>query len=291
MTKDRVAFQAIGYLFIGVVAILCLIPFLLLISASITENESIFKDGYRLIPSKFSLEAYQVIFKAPMDMLRAYSVTIQLTLLGTITGLFVTSMTAYVLQRYDFKYRNHFAFFFYFTTLFSGGLIPAYILVVRYLQLKDHFLSLLLPGLLSAWLIFLMRNFIKTIPDAIIESAKMDGAGDFKIFIRLIVPLATPGLATIGLFIALNYWNDWFHAMLYIEDRKLFPLQYFLYNMLNKAKFAETVVSEASIVLPEVPTESLKMAMAVVATGPIVFLYPFVQKYFVKGLTIGAIKG
>lgn len=291
MEKETIIFQIIGFIFITLMTLYCLIPFLLVISASFSQERDIYEFGYRLIPRRFSLDAYKIIFKAPHSLIRAYSITIFLSTVGASIGLFLISMTAYVLQRRDFKYRNKLAFFFYFTSLFNGGMIPSYLLIVKYLNLKDTILALLLPPLFSAWLILLMRNFMKTIPDSISESAKIDGADDFRIFVRIILPISIPGLATIGLFLSLMYWNDWYHAMLYIESPKLYPLQYFLYNILGRVRFAQNVMSEAALVLPEMPTESLKMAMAVVVTGPVIFLYPLVQKYFVKGLTIGALKG
>ena len=291
MEKDRVIFNSIGYLFILIISALCALPFILIVSASFSSSESIFRYGYRFIPKEFSLEAYQVLFAGSKEILRAYGVSLTITLGGAFLGLFITAMTAYVLYRKDFRFRNHLAFFFFFTLLFSGGLIPGYILVVKYLHLKDTLGALILPTLLSAWFIILMRNFMASIPDAISESAKVDGAGDFTIFIRLILPLSGPGLATIGLFIALGYWNDWFNALLYIENSNLYPLQYFLYNMLSKQRFMEMIASSANVSTPDLPMESLKMAMAVVATGPIVLAYPFVQKYFVKGITLGSVKG
>jgi len=289
--KETIVFQIIGYTIISVISVGCLLPFVLLISASFTEEQSIYRYGYRIIPKVFSTEAYSIIFKAPQEIIRAYGVSTFITIVGTVVGLFVSAMTAYVLLRKDFKYRNNFAFFFYFTSLFHGGLIPTYILIVRYLNLKDSYLALILPPLLGSWNILLMRNFMRSVPETLAESAKIDGANDFYIFWKIYMPLSIPGLATVGLFIALMYWNDWYNAMLYIDSFKKYPLQYFLYNMLNSIRFAEIATSQSGIPFPDLPGESLKMAMAVVATGPIVFLYPYLQKYFIKGLTIGAVKG
>ena len=176
--------------------------------------------------------------------------------------------------------------------LFSGGLVPYYLLIVRYLHLKDTLLALLLPALMGAYLILLTRNFMRSVPDSILESAKIDGAGDFRIFVSFMIPLTLPAHATICLFIALGYWNDWWNAMLFIDNTHLFPLQYLLYRTIQGAeglKLAETHGAGVSVL--DIPTESLRMATAVVATGPIILLYPFVQKYFVKGLTVGAVKG
>ena len=195
-----------------------------------------------------------------------------------------------MLNRNDFRYRNHIAFFIYFTTLFSAGMIPTYMLVVMDLNLKDSLWAVILMPLLTPFNVLLMRNFMKSIPHEMIEAAKIDSAGDWKIFTRIVLPLSGPGIATIGLFLALQYWNDWYQSMLYLSDADKFPLQLYLYNILtaqqNLANSGEIVTTTNTM-----PTESIKMAMAVVATGPIILAYPFVQKYFVKGIMIGAVKG
>jgi putative aldouronate transport system permease protein len=203
-------------------------------------------------------------------------------------------MTAYVLTRKDFEWRNKVSFYFYFTTLFSGGLVPWYILMVKYFHLKDSYLALLLPPLLSVFNMLVMKSYMSGIPDAITESAKIDGAGDFRIFAKLILPLAKPALATIGLFIALGYWNDWYNSMLFIQNEKLYSLQYFLYKIVNNVEAYKNILSQTGgsvNVKIDMPSESLKMALTVIVTGPIILLYPFVQKYFVQGITIGAVKG
>ena len=287
---DVRVFNAIGYVLITLIAACCLLPFLFVLSGSLTNEQSLYMYGYRIIPMEFSTEAYSVIFKAPKDILRSYGVTIFLTVVGTAVGLFITAMTAYVLSRHDFKYRGKFAFFFYFTTLFSGGMVSSYIMMIRYLGLKNNILALLLPGMLNVFYILIMRNFTRSIPDSINESAKIDGAGDFTIFLRLILPLLGPALASIGLFIALGYWNNWYNAMLYIEKTNMFPLQYLLYKMINSVRFAAIIASEAGISMPEMPEQSLKLAMTVVTIGPIMFVYPFVQRYFIAGVTIGSVK-
>ena len=200
-------------------------------------------------------------------------------------------MAGYVLNRKDFKYRNFFSFFIYFTTLFSGGLIPTYILMVKYLHLKDSFLAMIFPAMISAWSIFLMRNFLKSIPDSLYESATLDGAGDFRIYWQIFMPLAVPSLATVGLFLALAYWNEWYNAMLYIQTAEKYPLQYFLQKMVNQTNI-QTLLKQGMFIKPsDLPTQSVKMATAVLTTGPIILLYPLIQRYFVSGLTIGAVKG
>ncbi|MGN7453976.1 carbohydrate ABC transporter permease [Paenibacillus pasadenensis] len=289
--RSTVLFNTIGYVLISLFALLCLLPFLLVLSGSFSSEQEIIAEGFKLIPDQWSLEAYRAVFSNPEQIFDAYRVTILLTLAGTALGLFLTSMAGYVLSRQEFKYRNSLSFFIYFTTLFSGGLIPWYILIVNYLQLKDSYLALLVPVLVSAWNIILMKNFMKSIPESIPESAKIDGAGEFTIYLKLILPLSAPSLATIGLFMALGFWNDWFMANLFITTESKYPLQFLLYKILASAAVLKTSI--AGNLSPDFkpPAETLKMAAAIIVTGPIVFLYPFVQRFFVKGLTIGAVKG
>ncbi|UQZ34098.1 sugar ABC transporter permease [Paenibacillus sp. PK3_47] len=289
---DRKIFSGIGYVSLIILAVLCIFPFILVVSSSLTEESKIVTDGYQFIPTVFSTEAYSILFKYPEQMIQAYLVTIGVTTAGTVLGLFLTSMTAYALSRKDFKWRNGFSFFFFFTTLFSGGLVPWYLLMVNYLDMKDTPLALVLPLMLNVFYIIVMKSFMSSIPEAIVESAKIDGAGDFRIYARLVLPLSKPALATIGLFLALAYWNDWYNALLFISDDKLMPLQYYLYKMLgNMDGMRKAMMGAGAVVTTAIPTESLKMAMTVVATGPILLAYPFVQRYFVQGLTIGAVKG
>jgi putative aldouronate transport system permease protein len=262
-----------------------------MITSSFMPEREIITEGYKLIPKTFTASAYQFLFSNPKRIIDAYKTTIFITIFGTAGGLFCMSMAGYVLNRKDFKYRNFFSFFIYFTTLFSGGLIPSYILMVRYLQLKDSLLALILPSIMSAWSIFLMRNFMKSIPDSLYESATIDGAGDFFIYWKIFIPLAIPSLATIGLFTALGYWNEWYNAMLYISTQSKFPLQYFLQRTVNQTNVSALISQGITISAADLPTQSIKMAVAVVATGPIILLYPFVQRYFISGLTIGAVKG
>ncbi|MEI2395248.1 carbohydrate ABC transporter permease [Paenibacillus sp. FSL H8-0259] len=290
--KDKMILSIIGYVTLTVLAIFCIFPFILVVSSSLSEESTIIEKGFQIFPSAFSTEAYSLLFKYPEEMLRAYGITISVTAIGTLFGLFLTSMTAYVLSRRDFKWRGRFSFFFFFTTLFSGGLVPWYLMIVNYLHLKDTLLVLILPLLMNVFYIIVMKSFMSSIPDAITESAKIDGAGDFRIFMQLIVPLSKPALATIGLFIALAYWNDWYNALLFISKSELMPLQYYLYKMLgNMDGMRKAMMASGAVVNTDLPTESLKMAMTIVATGPILLAYPFIQKYFVTGLTIGAVKG
>lgn len=291
-TSDRVIFLSIGYVVILITAIFCLLPFILVISGSFTSEEYIIKHGYSLFPKVFSLDAYKNAFAQPKGVMQAYLVTTSVTVIGTVVGLTITSMTGYVLSRKDFEWRNKFAFFFYFTTLFSGGLVPWYLLCIKYLKFNDNFYALLLPSLLNVFYIIVMKSFMSSIPEAISESATIDGANDFIIFWKLILPLSKPALATIGLFIALGYWNDWFMSFMFMQNKKLFSLQFYLYKIIAGQQALQALAigtpGQQNAIMP---TESLKLAMTVIATGPIILLYPFVQRYFVSGLTIGAVKG
>jgi putative aldouronate transport system permease protein len=292
--KDRSEYviQGFSYIFLSIVAILCILPFIIMVSSSFNSESAIMKYGFSLWPREFSVFGYQIIFQNPKLIIGAYVVTIGITVLGTAVGLFIIAMTGYALQRPDFEYRNKISFYIYFTTLFSGGLIPFYLLITQYLHLKDNYLAILLPGLMSPWLIILMKNFLKSIPHSITESAKIDGAGDFTIFINIILPMATPALATVGLFLALGYWNEWYHSMLFLTPNvKYRPLQLFLYNVVNQAEFIRNSAASSNVPLRDVPIESMKMGTAVVAIGPVILFYPFVQKYFIKGITVGAVKG
>lgn len=273
-----------------IVSIICLLPFVVIIMSSVTENTAIIREGYSLWPSEFSLHAYTYLFKNTTGIFTAYGVTIAVTAVGTLLGLLLITMAGYVLNRKDFQSRNHFAFVIYFTTLFSAGMIPTYMLIVSTLQLKDSLWAVILAQLLTPFNVLLMRNFMKSIPDEMIEAAKIDSAGDWTIFVRIVLPLSGAGIATIGLFLALQYWNDWYQGMLYLDTQSKFPLQLYLYNILT-AQQNLSVSGEIVSATARMPTETVKMAMAIVATGPIILCYPFVQKYFVKGIMVGAVKG
>lgn len=291
LEQKNVPMRVTFYLLIALFALICLLPFLLMITSSFMEEHEIITEGYKLFPKRWSLFAYRYLMASPQKLVDAYKVTILITAVGTSVGLLLMSMTGYVLNRKDFKYRNALAFFFYFTTLFSGGLVPKYLLYVKYLGLKDSIVSLILPGLMSAWSIFLMRNFMKSVPDSLYESASIDGAGDFRIYWQIFMPLAVPSLATVGLFTALGYWNEWYNAMLFITTSSKFPLQFYLQKVVNQTSISKYINQGLSIDTAELPNQSIKMAVAVVATGPVVLFYPFVQRYFVSGLTIGSVKG
>jgi putative aldouronate transport system permease protein len=291
-SADSVVFNTLGYIILIFLALLCVLPFLLIISGSFTDNYTAAHFGFAFWPSKFSLEAYNKAFQIPGQIYNAYKTTIIVTTCGTVILLILSSMTGYVLSRKDYKYRNVISFYFFFTTIFSGGLVPWYILCNEYLKFADHpLVAMVVPGLFSYFYIIIMRSFISGIPDSISESAKIDGANDFDIFIRFILPLSKPVLATVGLFAALGYWNDWYNAMLFVKNDKYYPLQYFLYMIINRMNTLNNLSKSLNIKQEDVPTETFKLAITVISTGPIILLYPFLQKYFIRGMMIGAVKG
>lgn len=292
MTASTAVVRMISYCCVTVFSLLCLLPFLLMVSASFSNEGVINREGFGLLPKGFTITAYSWVFRYPKMILGSYGVTILMTVSGTIIGLLLIAMTGYALQRQDFPLRNVLSFFIYFTTLFTAGMAPTYIWVSRYLNLKGSYMAVFLQLLMTPWLIILMKNFAKSVPYEITESGKMDGADDFKIFTALILPMLKPALATVGLFLALGYWNEWYNSMLYLGSAVTYkPLQYYLYNIVNTAAQLKNSMAGAAITITDLPTNTLKMATAVVATGPIIFLYPFVQRYFITGITIGAVKG
>jgi len=290
-SSDRII-RGFTYVIVTLFSICCVLPFWMIIASSFASEASIRTSGFCLWPREYSTFSYELLFKAPEQMLGAYAVTVGLTVVGTLIGLFIISMTGYALQRRDFPLRNGIMFYIYFTSLFSAGLVPFYLLMKQTLNLTNTYFAILLPLLMNPWLIVLMKNFVKAIPHEITESGKIDGAGDFRIFWSLILPSMKPALATIGLFIALGYWNEWYYSSLFLDSSVEFkPLQYHLYNVINKIAALKNSVAGSVVDITDLPGETLKMATAVVATGPIIMLYPFVQKYFVAGLTVGSVKG
>jgi putative aldouronate transport system permease protein len=289
---DWLSFRIISVLIILPFVALCIIPFYLIIVASFTDENEIVQQGYSFFVSKFSLGGYELVLKNPEAILRSYGMTIFVTVAGTVLALILCVMTGFILSRKDFPWRNGFSFFFFFTTLFGGGLVPWYLLCTKVLNFSDHIYAMILPLMFSVWNMIIAKSFIRSgVPFEIVESGKIDGANDIQIFFQLILPLTKPLLATLGLFTALAYWNDWYNCMLFIKDGNLYTLQYYLQEILNSAEALKIVAAKSGMDVKVLPMESMKMAMTVVATGPIILLYPLLQKYFVKGLTIGAVKG
>jgi putative aldouronate transport system permease protein len=234
LSNDEKLFNILGYIIVSLAAIICVFPMYLIIIGSFTANDMVVKYGFSLWPKVISVEAYMLVLKNPQYILNAYNVTVIVTFCGTLLLLFLCSMTGYVLSRKDYKYRNKFSFYFFFTTLFGGGLVPWYILCVMYLKFNQHpIIAMIVPALFSYFYVIIIRSYMSGIPDSITESVKIDGANDFIIYTRIILPISKPILATVGLFSALGYWNDWFNCMLFVGEKEYYNLQYYLYTTLN----------------------------------------------------------
>lgn len=294
MKKQRFS---IGYgavvVFVCLFAALCLYPFLLVVSGSLTTNAAAIEHGFQLIPAEFTTAAYQALFKDPTNVINGYKVTLFVTVAGTAVSLLVNSMMAYVLSRNSLPGRRAINVYVLITMLFNGGMVPWYIVCTRYLHLQNNILALIVPMLVNAWNIFLIRNFFSSISPAMHESALLDGAGEFTIFSRIYVPLAKPVMATVLLFTALGYWNDWWHGLMLIERQELQPLQMLLRSVVSNIQFLQTAdpSPEIQALMASIPGDGLKMALVIVTTGPIILLYPFVQRFFVKGIMVGSVKG
>ncbi|GIN41856.1 ABC transporter permease [Heyndrickxia oleronia] len=279
---------------LGIMTFLCVFPFIYVIIISFTSEESIVRNGFQIIPSEWSTDAYRYLWNVKDQLLGSYGVTILVTVVGTIISVLMISFYAYAISRPQFKYRRFFTFFAFFTMLFSGGLVPTYIVVTQFLHLKNSIWALILPLVMNAFYIIVMRTFfMKSVSESILESARIDGASEWRIFFQIVFPLSLPGIATIALFSTLGYWNDWFTALLYIDDPKLVPLQALLMKIEANLEFmrqnVEVGLMQQSL-FNTLPQDSAKMAMVVIATLPIAVSYPFFQKYFISGLTIGGVK-
>ena len=275
------------------IAVMCIYPVLLVIGVSFTDETALADFGFKVIPKVWSLDSYRYIVSAGGTIMRAYGITAFVTIVGALTSTFVVALYAYPLSRKDFAYRKIFMFMAFFTMLFSGGVVSWYMICTNMLHLKNTVWALILPNVMNAWHVIVMRSFFSmSIPSAIIESAKIDGAGEWKIFFRLVLPLAVPGLATIGLFATLTYWNDWTLPLYFITEPKMYNLQFLLQSMISNIQMLteNSALMGSTNLLANVPKEGARMALCIIATGPILIVYPFFQKYFIQGLTVGAVK-
>jgi putative aldouronate transport system permease protein len=277
------------YAFLAVFSLFCLFPVLLTVIVSFSSEDSIIKNGYTLFPDEFSLDAYHLVFSQGEVMLRSYFISIMVTTIGTLMAVTITGMAGYTLANKNVKYRNGLALYFFITMLFHAGLVPWYLMCSK-LGLIDNIWALIIPNLMfSAFNMFLVRNFMDGIPGELRESAYMDGANDMRIAFQIYLPLCVPVLATICLFYAVAYWNDWFNAIMLVSDKDLYPVQYLLLQIKSNIDALKMIPQGAQ--MTTVPSESTKMATVVLTIGPIVLLYPYLQRYFVKGLIVGSVKG
>jgi putative aldouronate transport system permease protein len=268
----------------------CVLPLLLIVSASFTDEQTLTREGYSLIPQVFSTDAYDLIFRNPTTILRAYGVTIFTTVVGTIAALSIMSPLAYALSRPEFVFRKPLSFFVFFTMLFNGGLVPYYLLMTQYLRVQDTLTALIVPYLVVAFYVLILRTYFAGLPGELLDAARVDGASEFRIFLSIALPLAKPALAMIALFTALNYWNDWTTALYFIRNDDLYPLQYLLYIIQSNAQAMQLQTAVGNINMGEMPTQTARMAMAVLATGPAAIFFLFFQRYLIHGITLGAFK-
>lgn len=294
VNKNKAGQIALNIIFICLV-IFCVAPFLMLISSSLTSEKALTEYGYSFFPREISFDAYLYMFQSGDRILRAYGITIFITVVGTICNVLITVLFAYPLSRRETPCRTLFAFYMFFTMLFNGGLVPTYLMWTQTFHIKNTIFALIIPGLLmSAFNVILMRSyFTANVPNEIIEAARMDGAREFRILFGIIVPLSKPMMATIALMVGLRYWNDWTNSLYYINEEDLYSIQAILNNMLTNIQFlaSNTNMNMDASMLVSLPSVGIRMAIAVVGVLPILIVYPFFQKYFVKGIVVGGIKG
>ena len=287
--------QALMHIFMILLVLSCVLPFLLMVMASFTEETTLTRNGYSFIPEVFSLETYRYIIRSAGTILRGYVMTIVVTVIGTVCNLLLTILFAYPLSRKDLPYRSGLSFFLFFTMLFNGGLGPTYMMYANTFHIKNTIFALIVPSLMmNAFYVIMMRSFFSSsIPDSLIEAAKLDGASERKILMSIVVPLSKPMIVTLVLMVGLGYWNDWMNGLYYVTEQKLYTIQMILNNMINNIEFltrnASMLGSAAANM--KIPQVGIRMGIAVIAVLPILIIYPFLQKYFVKGIVIGGVKG
>ena len=288
--KSMIVIKTISYLILAMVVVICVYPFFMIVSASFSTESSLIREGYGFLPREFSLTSYKYVMSNGETLFNSYMITILTTVIGSALSLLVTAMTAYPLARKSYSLRNKVSFFLYFTMLFSGGTIPTYILISQYLRLTNNILVLIIPMLVSVYNVFIMRTYFAQISDAVIEAAKIDGAGEYYILFKIVMPMSITGLATMLLLISLSYWNQWYACLMYMTTDKKITLQYYLYRTMSNI---ESILKSNNVSLQttEMPSETARMAMCVLGAGPMVIVFMFFQKYFVHGISVGSVKG
>ncbi len=296
MRKKEIRFQILCHCVMGVAAIITLLPLVLLFMSSITDNKDITLYGYSFFPKHFSMEAYSYIWNERAQIFRAYFITVFVTVVGTAVGLSISVLYAYALSKPHFPGKKFFSFFILFTMLFNGGLVPTYIMYTRYLHMKNTVLALIIPGLLmNAFNVLLIRSYFQNnVPLSLTEAARIDGASELQVLLKVVLPISKPIIATIGLFIGVAYWNDWQNGLYYVTEERIYSIQQILNNMLRNIEYLSknaTSVAKSTSLAGTLPAATVRMAIAVIGLLPILVIYPFIQKYFVKGISLGAVKG
>lgn len=283
------ASRLVIHVLLALCAIAFVAPLLMVLSASFSSESAIDHHGYSMLPQHFTTFAYRYVIGDPSQLIQAYGISILVTVVGTLVSLLVMSMLAYTMARQDYVLRRPISLYLIFAMLFNGGLVPSYILITQYLHLTDNVLVLILPYLASPWFIILLRTYFAQLPTEIMDAARIDGAGELRTFFQVVLPLSTPALATVGLFTALLYWNDWWLGLLYINNEHLAPVQLFLYRIVSDIDYAASTPQAGRLLAT--PVQTVRMAIAVLAIGPIVVAFAFVQRYLVRGIAIGGLKG
>ena len=290
--KEFTPGQIVFHIILIIASLTYILPLILMLSISVSSESAIEMYGYSFWPKEWGFDGYKAILKNPKQILDAYKVTIIFSFTNTLLSMLVQSMCAYPLSRRNYKLRKFTTNYLFITMLFSGGLVPTYILNSKYLHLDNTIWIYIIPGLIGAWTVFIMRTFFQGLPDGLVEAAKIDGASEFRVFIQILMPLCTPMLASLGFMHLIGKWNDWNTALIYIRDTELYSLQYLLQKILREADFVNKMAQEGADTMGmKTPTETMRYAMAVVAAGPMMIVFPFFQKYFAAGLTIGSVKG
>ncbi len=294
MTESK-SFNRVSTVILTLLVILAMLPIILIVIASFSAEDALIRDGYTYFPAEWSLDSYYYMVKQGVMILRAYGVSFFVTFFGTGLSVLLTTMLAYPMARKSFRGRNVLAFFVFFTMLFNGGIVPSYIMWTQIFGIKDTIWALIIPNyLVTAFNVILVKNYYQnSVPDSLIEAAQLDGASELKIFFRVMLPLSKPTVATIGLFTGITYWNDWTNGLYYINNEKLYSIQQLLMKIMDniQALRSNSTASLLGTGAVDLPGTSIRMAMAVIGILPILFIYPFVQKYLIKGVVVGAVKG
>lgn len=293
MHKSRVRTPVSAHVVLMLVALMCLIPFVLLVVSSFTDETTLVQNGYAFFPEKWSMDAYGYMWNSRGSIARAYLISIVVTIVGTVLSLAVTAMLGYAISQDGFKLKKTVTFLVIFATLFHAGLVPTYIMYTRYLSFKDTYLALVFPRLLlSGMNVLIMRTYYRSsVPTALLESARLDGANEFRVFTSIVLPVSKPMLATIGFLNGIAYWNDWFNSFIYISDATKLSIQGLLNRILMDIQFMSSSDFAGEMAAASIPSVSVRMAIAVIAILPVFVAFPFFQKFLIKGISVGAVKG